>query len=98
MSCGGIGKAQPATPEVQNIVDNVKSDVQSKTNQVLDEFTAVSYATQLVAGTNFFIKVRIGLGRFIHIRVYRTLPHAGETLEFSSMQENKNEDDEITYF
>jgi len=39
----------------------VKEQVEGKTNASYETFVAVSYCTQLVAGTNFFIKVSIFL-------------------------------------
>lgn len=37
----------------------VKSAVEDKVGKKLDTYTSVSYKTQVVAGTNYFVKVRI---------------------------------------
>lgn len=37
----------------------VKSAVEDKVGKKLDTYTPVSYKTQVVAGTNYFVKVRI---------------------------------------
>ncbi|KAK3738652.1 hypothetical protein QZH41_014241, partial [Actinostola sp. cb2023] len=75
----------------------VKDDVQAKAGKPFSKFDATHYATQVVAGTNYFIKVDVG-DSFVHIRVYLTLPHAGSTLELSAVQVGKTKDDPIVYF
>ncbi|XP_022337017.2 cystatin-A2-like [Crassostrea virginica] len=57
--------------------------------------TAVSYKSQVVAGTNYFIKVETGWDRYIHVRIYRDL-HGNASV--SSVQLNKSADDVIGYF
>jgi cystatin-A/B len=54
-----------------------------------------SYATQVVAGTNFFLKINVGDGAFVHARVYRDLAQA---LSVSAVQTGKAEDDALEYF
>merc|ERR1711860_211580 len=75
--CGGLGQASAATAEHQAICDKVKADVESKTNRKFSEFVAVKVSSQMVAGTNFFIKVKVDASEHIHIRVYQKLPHEG---------------------
>ena len=35
----------------------------------------VSYSTQVVAGTNYFMKIRVGEDTYVHIRVYEPLSY-----------------------
>jgi len=95
--CGGIGSSNSADAEVQQIIESVKEQLISKTNQSIDFYTAVSYSTQVVAGTNFFVKVKIGDNKYIHMRIFRSL-HPSEDLELHGIQENKTETDDLTYF
>uniref|UniRef100_A0A2K6F925 Cystatin domain-containing protein n=1 Tax=Propithecus coquereli TaxID=379532 RepID=A0A2K6F925_PROCO len=56
---GGLTEARPATPEIQEIADKVKPQLEEKTNETYEEFEATEYKSQVVAGTNFYIKVRV---------------------------------------
>jgi len=98
MMCGGASKAQPATEEIQAVVEKVKDQVLAKSNKVASVYEAVSYSTQVVAGTNFFVKVKVGDGDYIHLRIFRPLPPNQDQLELHSMQENKSLEDVLEHF
>ncbi|XP_027030819.1 cystatin-B-like [Tachysurus fulvidraco] len=96
--CGGTGEEKEANEEVQKICDEMKSHAEEKAGRTFDVFTAKSYKTQVVAGTNFFIKVHIGGEEFAHLRVYKMLPFAGGKLELHGIQIPKAQHDPIEYF
>ncbi|XP_036301593.1 cystatin-B-like isoform X1 [Pipistrellus kuhlii] len=95
---GGISDTKPATAEIQAIADKVKSQLEEKVNKKYPTFKATEYKSQLVAGTNYFIKVQVEDDDFVHIRVYRALPHENKALALSNYQTNKTKQDELTYF
>ncbi|XP_055013558.1 uncharacterized protein LOC129410139 [Boleophthalmus pectinirostris] len=72
---GGIGESQPADPEVQAICDSVKRDVEEKRGEKYETFEAISYRTQVVAGTNYTVKVHIGENKHLELVVFVGLPH-----------------------
>ncbi|XP_043082686.1 cystatin 14a, tandem duplicate 2 [Puntigrus tetrazona] len=96
--CGGTSEAKDANEEVQKICDEMKSHAEDKAGRTFDVFTAKTFKTQVVAGTNYFVKVHVGGDEYIHLRVYKTLPHAGETLQLTSIQASKTHHDPIEYF
>ncbi|KAL2094422.1 hypothetical protein ACEWY4_009141 [Coilia grayii] len=98
MMCGGTGPVNEATPEIQAICDEVKPHVEEKTGKKYDVFTAKQYTSQVVAGTNFFIKVHVGGEDHVHIRVFQSLPHAGLKKEVHSVQTDKSHHDPIGHF
>jgi hypothetical protein len=58
---------------------------------------AVSYAVQVVAGINYFIKVQTDLmgDHCVHLRVYQDLQ---QRLQLAGVQKAKKLADELTYF
>mmetsp|Transcript_120488 Transcript_120488/g.179962 ORF Transcript_120488/g.179962 Transcript_120488/m.179962 type:complete len:97 (-) Transcript_120488:8-298(-) len=93
--CGGIKAATEATEETQTILNGVKGSIEEKLGKTLDTLEAKTVATQVVAGTNFFIKAHIGSGEYIHARIFRSLSN---TTELHSIQTGKTADDELSYF
>ncbi|KAM9205260.1 cystatin-B-like [Mergus octosetaceus] len=98
MLCGGASATQPATSETQKIADEVKPQLEEKEGKTFDVFTAVEFKTQVVAGTNYFIKVHVGNDEFVHLRVFKSLPHENKLLSLHGYQSSKLKHDELTYF
>ncbi|VEL09089.1 unnamed protein product [Protopolystoma xenopodis] len=54
----------------------------------------VQIATQVVSGINYFVKVKVGENCH-HVRIYETLPHAGNLMSIHSVQKDKHHDDRL---
>jgi cystatin-A/B len=70
---GGMKEPQPMTDEVREMVLSIRSEIEAKAGKNFSTFNPVSYATQVVAGVNYFVKIEVGNGEFIHARIYRDL-------------------------
>jgi len=85
---------------VINSCKTIRDDVASKAkNENQDsnftEFTPIKAKSQVVAGTNLFVKVKVDANKFIHTRIWCKLD---SSIELINIQWNKNENDEIAYF
>ncbi|XP_010591221.1 cystatin-A [Loxodonta africana] len=98
MMPGGLTEAKPATPEIQQIANEVKPQLEQKTNETYKDFEAVEYKTQVVAGVNYYIKVRIGDNNYIHLKIFKSLPGENESLTLTGYQTGKSKDDELKGF
>ncbi|XP_044106785.1 cystatin-B [Neovison vison] len=98
MMCGAPTASQPATAETQAIADQVKAQLEERENKKFTTFKAVEFRSQVVAGTNYFIKVQVDDEEFVHLRVFQSLPHENKPLALSSYQTNKAKHDELAYF
>lgn len=80
MPGGFKAEGQPG-PEEQAVLDSVKAEVETLLSKQFAEFTAVSFTTQVVAGTNYLFKVHGGDGVYLHVKVHQPLPHTGKPCE-----------------
>ncbi|KAJ3187673.1 hypothetical protein HDU85_006066 [Gaertneriomyces sp. JEL0708] len=73
MKVGGMGLAADASAEVQDIAERVRPDLEKRVGRTFPKYKAFKYATQVVAGLNYFIVVDVGEAKHFHLRVYRNL-------------------------
>ena len=92
---GGFGQEQNADDSVKKIATEMKATTETKLNKKFSTFEAVSFKSQVVAGTNYAIKVKTD-SEYVHIKVYQSLPHMGSTLELLEFVGGKGETDPIT--
>ena len=95
MMCGGFGGARPADDEVKELVKSVKPKVEAKANNTYNVFEAVNFTTQVVAGTNFLVKVKVDNDKYLHVKVFRPLPCNGTELEVLDVQTGKTLNDPL---
>eukprot|EP00296_Roombia_truncata_P010066 JP448762.1.p2 GENE.JP448762.1~~JP448762.1.p2 ORF type:complete len:99 (+),score=35.24 JP448762.1:35-331(+) len=94
--CGGIGaETIAANEEVQGLVDQLKAEINAKCNKTFSTLTAISYKTQVVAGTNYFVKIKAD-EEHIHARIYH-VPWQN-SLELTAVAGGKTADDTIEFF
>ncbi|KAM9333333.1 cystatin-B-like [Pholidichthys leucotaenia] len=98
MMCGGTGAMEEADAEVQEICDKVRHEVVEKTGKNFVDFIAKRYKTQLVNGTNYFVKVQVGGDEYIHLRIHKALPCNGGAVTLAGVQESKTQGDAVDYF
>ncbi|KAM3836452.1 leukocyte cysteine proteinase inhibitor 1-like [Vipera latastei] len=100
MSAGGLSPPEPATPEIQGIANQVKVQLEEETNKSFAIYKAILYSVQVVAGMNYFVKMRCGdkENDYVHLRIFEALPVNGGQIELSSYQLGKTKEDPITYF
>lgn len=92
---GGLSSLKEADTEIIDIVTSLKNNFENE-NYKTELFDAISYKTQVVNGTNFFIKVQTDT-EFVHLKVYKKIKQL-EPLNISNLENKKSKDDEINYF
>jgi len=95
---GGLGESKVATAEVQAMCDKLRGEIEGKAGKKFEQFQAHSYGTQVVAGTNYFVKINVGGDECVHARIFKPLPHTGEPPNVHSVQHPKTKADNILYF
>eukprot|EP00828_Plagiopyla_frontata_P049533 TRINITY_DN9911_c0_g2_i1.p2 TRINITY_DN9911_c0_g2~~TRINITY_DN9911_c0_g2_i1.p2 ORF type:complete len:103 (-),score=29.28 TRINITY_DN9911_c0_g2_i1:195-503(-) len=83
MMCGGFAEFQPANEEVQEIANSLKAEIEEKLQNAFEKFKAIEYQTQVVAGTNFKIKISVDDEKQILVKIYRPLPCYQQPLQLT---------------
>ncbi|XP_047424811.1 cystatin-A-like [Mugil cephalus] len=85
--CGGWSDTKPATEEIQRICDEVKGQVEERTNTKYGIFRALHYRSQVVAGMNYVIKIHAGGFTYLHVMVFEALPCYGGEKSVTGVQQ-----------
>jgi cystatin-A/B len=94
MLCGGItANLQVATPDVTALATKHKAEAEAKLGATFEQWDVVGFSTQVVAGTNYWMKVKTGEAAYIHMKVFQPLPHTGAESSLSVVQSGKAEAD-----
>lgn len=97
INAGGWTDAQAANAEIQELINQVNEAVQEQENFPLAPYDAISFISQIVAGTNYIVKVQVNTDEFIHIRIFQPLPGNGQP-ELENIQNGHTADDNIEIF
>uniref|UniRef100_UPI00398F33A8 leukocyte cysteine proteinase inhibitor 1-like n=1 Tax=Pristiophorus japonicus TaxID=55135 RepID=UPI00398F33A8 len=96
---GGMGPTVAVTVDIQKLVQSLKADVEKELDRKCEIFHALSYQSQVVSGTNYFIKVVVGDGDdYIHVSIYQPLPHTNDKPTVTGVQRDKKLSDKIESF
>ena len=92
---GAMQGVKPADDDAQAKADAVKAAIEAEVGATFGTFTVVEYATQTVAGRNYFLKINCG-DQHVHARVFQGLGGAEPTL--AGVQAGKSADSALEYF
>jgi cystatin-A/B len=96
--CGGTSEPRPADAEIQKLCEELRASLEEKSGKKFAEFTVLLVSSQVVAGTNYFVKIHVGGEECVHARIFRPLPHTGEGPQVHSVQLSKTKDEPLAYF
>ncbi|XP_050394051.2 cystatin-B [Patella vulgata] len=94
---GGASGTKAADEEIQKLCDAIRDDLEKKAGRKFTDYTAKEYKSQVVAGTNYFVKIDVGNGQAIHARIYQPLPGQGE-LTLNNYKADLKLEEELAYF
>ena len=86
---GGPGAMQDADNDVKDIATGMKERVEQALGETYTEFEAVKYTKQIVNGTNYNIKVKVGANKYIHMKVHVPLPNKNSPNQLMEQSKGK---------
>lgn len=79
--CGGHSQDKPMDDEVTQMINSLRPQIESHMNRTFNQFEGQSYTTQVVAGTNYRVKIQVGENQFISVTIFKSLPCNGTELK-----------------
>ena len=94
MRCGGLSVGHGPTAEDIAVLHGVRAEINRQFGRSVSRLEALSVATQVVAGLNYFFKARVD-DEVAHLRIFRSLQG---TLQLVAVQRPKTLTDPLDYF
>ncbi|XP_065065315.1 cystatin-A-like [Rhopilema esculentum] len=95
---GGFGPVTAADEKTQKLINAVKPQVEEKLGKDFQVYKAVTYREQVVAGSNYLVKVNVGNGDYIHLLIFEDLPCSGSKIVLTGIEVGKTPDDDLSPF
>lgn len=95
MLAGGWNQSSELTEEEYHLAVSLKEAAEATLGQTLEHFVPIKIRKQVVAGMNYWVKVQVGEGAFIHIKIYKPLPHTGQPANIVEAHGGKTLEDEL---
>jgi cystatin-A/B len=80
MMCGGFGGVKQPDENILAELSQIKGTIETKLNSSFTVFEPVHYKSQVVAGTNLMVKIKVDGEKYIHVKYHRPLPCNGTEL------------------
>jgi len=61
----------------------------------VSHFTPVASKKQVVAGINYLVKVQVGDADYVHVKIFKPLPHTGNPAEVKEVHAGKTFEDAL---
>lgn len=74
---GGWNDQSELSEEQFTLVVSLKEAVETSVGQAFEHFAPIKIRQQVVAGMNYWVKVQVGEAAYIHVKIFRPLPHTG---------------------
>ena len=79
-------------PDEKQMFESMKAEVEEKTGKTYGSLEAIVYTSQVVAGCNYWVKFKTDANEFIHVKIFKPLPHTGNPATISEFHEGQTED------
>ena len=97
--CGGLTSERTPEPhEKTKLEETLSKGLESHIGRKPATIEVTRIRTQLVNGTNYFTKVKVGNEEYIHARIHEALPCYGGEITIHSVQKDKKSSDALVHF
>jgi cystatin-A/B len=92
---GGFGEEKPVTDDIRTLCDSLKGSIEEHLNKKFDAWEPISYKSQVVAGTNYLVKIKISDTEYVHAKIFKALPCNGGDVSLTSATAGYSEGDSL---
>ena len=87
---GAHSQMRQADEDELAMIMSLKPQLEAQTGETYSQFEVVGITSQVVAGTIFNVKIRTDQG-YLHMKVFRPLPHTGQPAQIIEVSTNQTE-------
>jgi cystatin-A/B len=92
---GGWNDQSELSQEQWELVVSLKEAVEAHLGQEFEHFVPVKIRQQVVAGMNYWVKVQHEESSYVHVKIFKPLPHTGAPAEVKEVHAGMTLEDEL---
>ena len=90
---GGHSSLKQPTEEDTAFFATCKELIEAKTHQTYSTYEVHHFTSQVVAGTIYWVAIKVDNGQYVHAKIIKFLPYTGKAPEIVLAQTGKAEND-----
>ena len=96
MMPGGYSEVNECSEDVKILATKMQEQIENNLGETFETFEPILFTCQVVAGTNYNVKIHVGDERFIHVKIYVPLPSSNSSSEILECESGKTLFDPLT--
>lgn len=93
--CGGWNAESGIEQEDFQWICSLQDQIVQQFGSAVTHFTPIAVKKQVVAGINYWVKIQVGESNFIHVKIFKPLPHTGAPAEIKEVHSGKTHADPL---
>ena len=93
--CGGWSAETGLSEEEFAMIQSLQDQVVAHLGSAITHFTPIASKKQVVAGMNYWVKIQTGDAAYIHVKIFKPLPHTGQPAQVQEVHAGKTLEDQL---
>eukprot|EP00347_Sterkiella_histriomuscorum_P022706 403337465 len=83
---GGFSQGRDLSEEEVQMVHQLRDQIEQSAQTSFEHFIPLRITSQVVAGTNYMVKIQVSNDKCVHAKIFKPLPYTNKAPELTDLQ------------